>query len=98
MSGCYYSQTQLSIDASLKIALVSGYCVLLLIIIPIIFCFHPISCFQSVHKCWCLCVKENCLTIRTGDSEEFLDMGKLRTEFYILEGKGDSQVRVVKST
>lgn len=30
---------------------------------------------------------ENLLAVRTGGSEEFLDLGKLRTEFYILEGK-----------
>lgn len=36
----------------------------------------------------CLCVKENRLTFRTGGSEEFLDMGKLRTEIYVLKGKG----------
>lgn len=59
-----------------------------LIIISVLFCFHPICCFQSICKCMCLCVKENHLTFRTGGSEEFLDVGKLRTEFYVLKGKG----------
>lgn len=34
-------------------------------------------------------VKENGLTFRIGASEEFLDMDKLRTEYYVLEGKGE---------
>lgn len=40
---------------------------------------------------------ENLLAVRIAGLEEFLDLGKLRTEFYILEEKkGDSQIRVVK--
>lgn len=36
----------------------------------------------------CLCVKELRLVLGTAHSEEFLDMGKLRTEFCVLEEKG----------
>lgn len=34
-------------------------------------------------------MEENGLTFRMGASEEFLDMDKLRTEYYVLEGKGE---------
>lgn len=34
-------------------------------------------------------VKENGLNFRVGSSEEFLDTDKLRTEYYVLEGKGE---------
>lgn len=60
-------------------------CSINLIIVPIVFCFRPILWSKNA----CVSVEENGLTFRMGASEEFLDMDKLRTEYYVLEGKGE---------